>query len=301
MSSIAIIESESVAEFWSEVDLILTFNQNPDHVKYAAFYQSFGCDRATLSALVFSRRGTLVISTVGVKEFLFGIISLLMGWRVIHIIHDWEPHPGKKRTVTKIYNRCSAAVFHLAFHSRSQATAFGGSCSLVPLPVTCFFGSERQSKPCENARPVILTFGRNEPYKNYDFLCDLSKDPKFSRFDFRLISKGYKIPSKCGSANLTVVSTFVTDQELRDALLKADLAILPYSSATQSGVIIDCYEAGLPVVVSRTGGLPEYVDDDAVFDLDSRESIVDILDAKLSSPPRFDEAFGETWNRTRVL
>ena len=201
---------------------------------------------------------------------------------------------------TKIYNRCAGAMFRLAFHSRSQAMEFGRPCSIVPLPVTRFFGFPRQRKAFEKTRPIILTFGRNEPYKNYHFFCALSKYPSLSYFNFRIISEGYTPPA-CVGCNLTVQSTFVTDDELQYALLEADLAILPYSSATQSGVIIDCYEAGLPVVVSRMGGLPEYVDDDAVFDLNSYERIAEVIHAKLAAPPCIDEVFCETWNKLRVL
>ena len=46
------IESKSVADFWSQVDLILTFNENPDHVKYAIHYQNFGSKQATISSLI---------------------------------------------------------------------------------------------------------------------------------------------------------------------------------------------------------------------------------------------------------
>ena len=39
----------------------------------------------------------------------------------------------------------------------------------------------------------------------------------------------------------------------------ADLCVLPYESATQSGVIQIAYSFGLPVIATDVGGLPEVV------------------------------------------
>src|SRR5262249_16411997 len=49
------------------------------------------------------------------------------------------------------------------------------------------------------------------------------------------------------------------DEEVRRLFAAADVCTLPYRSATQSGVIQIAYAAACPVIITRVGGLPEFV------------------------------------------
>ena len=51
------------------------------------------------------------------------------------------------------------------------------------------------------------------------------------------------------------------DETVEDYFLAADLAVLPYVSATQSGIVQIAYNYDLPVVTTDVGGLPEVVHD----------------------------------------
>ena len=51
------------------------------------------------------------------------------------------------------------------------------------------------------------------------------------------------------------------DETVEDYFLAADLAVLPYVSATQSGIVQIAYNYDLPVVTTDVGGLPEVVRD----------------------------------------
>ena len=44
-------------------------------------------------------------------------------------------------------------------------------------------------------------------------------------------------------------------------MIMSDLLVLPYHSASQSGVISQAWKFNLPTIVNDVGGLPEYVDD----------------------------------------
>mgnify|MGYP001619825022 CR=1 FL=1 len=52
---------------------------------------------------------------------------------------------------------------------------------------------------------------------------------------------------------------WIGDDELCLFLADADIVVLPYLRATQSGVISHALASGLPVIASRVGGLPEQV------------------------------------------
>ena len=58
---------------------------------------------------------------------------------------------------------------------------------------------------------------------------------------------------------LTLVDGYLPDDRVEPYFAAADLCVLPYESATQSGVIQISYSFGCPVVATDVGGLPEVV------------------------------------------
>ena len=57
---------------------------------------------------------------------------------------------------------------------------------------------------------------------------------------------------------------FVADEDVRYYFSAADALVLPYRTATQSGVTQIAYNFSLPMIVTRVGGLPEIVPDGRV-------------------------------------
>ena len=57
---------------------------------------------------------------------------------------------------------------------------------------------------------------------------------------------------------------FVADEDVRYYFSVADSLVLPYRTATQSGVTQIAYNFSLPMIVTRVGGLPEIVPDGGV-------------------------------------
>ncbi len=64
--------------------------------------------------------------------------------------------------------------------------------------------------------------------------------------------------------DVIVVDRFVGDEEIPLWFSLADLLVLPYRSATQSGVTQIAYHFDVPMVVTNVGGLPETVRDGTV-------------------------------------
>lgn len=61
--------------------------------------------------------------------------------------------------------------------------------------------------------------------------------------------------------NVLVIDEFVPNEEVGLYYSAADLVVLPYNSATQSGILNIAYGFKKPVVVTNVGGLPELVED----------------------------------------
>ena len=58
-----------------------------------------------------------------------------------------------------------------------------------------------------------------------------------------------------------VVDTYTPDREVEKYFVAADLVVLPYISATQSGIVQIAYGFTRPVIVTEVGGLPDVVKD----------------------------------------
>ncbi|MGB9663935.1 MAG: glycosyltransferase [Ignavibacteria bacterium] len=117
--------------------------------------------------------------------------------------------------------------------------------------VLLFFGYVRAYKGLMNlieAMPYLLK--ENENY----FLLIVgefyeSKDKYFERIKKLNIGK-----------NVLVIDEFVPNEEVGLYYSAADLVVLPYNSATQSGILNIAYGFKKPVVVTNVGGLPELVE-----------------------------------------
>lgn len=58
-----------------------------------------------------------------------------------------------------------------------------------------------------------------------------------------------------------IVDRYIPDEEVATYFCAADLVVLPYKSATQSGIVQTAFAFGRPVVVTAVGGLPDVVRD----------------------------------------
>lgn len=60
---------------------------------------------------------------------------------------------------------------------------------------------------------------------------------------------------------ICIFDGYIPDNEVEKFFAASDLVVLPYESATQSGIVQIAYGFGKPVVVTDVGGLPEVVED----------------------------------------
>lgn len=229
-------------------DFHITFNKNTDHIEYSQFYDKIGIRRLT----GFTYRKRILITTIGYKEFFIALIlKFIFSNHVVHSIHDWEPHPGKKYFITKFYNYLASLVFELSFYSFDQKSKSYSSDSIVHrLPILV----KRLAKDKVGPSKKIILFGRNESYKNFAYAYKIAPYAQLDGYEIHIFSKN--LPSN-NSKNVTVNNEFIQNEELFDEIASSCLVLVPYTSATQSGVIIKALENGTPVIVSDIPGLKE--------------------------------------------
>ena len=56
-----------------------------------------------------------------------------------------------------------------------------------------------------------------------------------------------------------MIDTYIDNDLLAKLFQQATIVACPYIDATQSGVVLTAYGFGKPVIVTNTGGLPEYI------------------------------------------
>ncbi|WP_333862330.1 glycosyltransferase [Sphingobacterium sp.] len=116
---------------------------------------------------------------------------------------------------------------------------------------------------------VVLFFGFIRPYKGLDILLEALADSRIRDLGVKLLLAGefYGDPApyldlikRYNLEDFIFMHTdFIPNQEVGRYFSAADCVVLPYRSATQSGITQVAYHFDLPMIVSNVGGLPELV------------------------------------------
>ena len=120
------------------------------------------------------------------------------------------------------------------------------------------------------SKPTLLFFGYVRAYKGLDRL--LRAMPRMlGQMEVQLLIVGefyedlrdYEalVTELNIGGSVTIVAEHVPDEDVGRYFAAADVAVLPYVSATQSGITQVAYAFGLPVISTDVGGLPEVVRD----------------------------------------
>lgn len=129
----------------------------------------------------------------------------------------------------------------------------------------------RKKLGIDENKKVLLFFGYIRAYKGLTNLIEAM--PVLLREDenyFLLVvgefyeprEKYFKRIKELGIAkNVLIIDEFVPNEEVGIYYSASDLVVLPYISATQSGILNIAYGFKKPVVVTNVGGLPELVED----------------------------------------
>ena len=110
----------------------------------------------------------------------------------------------------------------------------------------------------------VLFFGRINPYKGADNLLEIVRLCPEITFDVvgRIDPQMEIVVEELRKEkNAHLNAGYVSDEEMREAFVGCDWAIVPYNSASQSGIIIDAYKYSRPVIAFNVGAIAEQVDD----------------------------------------
>lgn len=109
----------------------------------------------------------------------------------------------------------------------------------------------------------VLFFGRINPYKGADNLLEIVRLCPEITFDVvgRVDPQMEAVVEELRKEKNAHLNTeYVSDEEMREAFVNCDWAIVPYNSASQSGIIIDAYKYSRPVIAFNVGAISEQID-----------------------------------------
>ena len=192
------------------------------------------------------------------------------GIKTVHTIHDLDPHSGTGygRLLYIWNNLILRWADHILVHGRLfrerlvQRGLSEARVSCIPL-LHLFLSYEteaalRKTPPEVTREPFALFFARIEAYKGLDTLFEAMRRLN-SHTGVRAIVAGKGHLQHAVPENVEVHNRLLGDAEAVELFSRCSLVVLPYHDATQSALIGAAYFFRKPVVVTRTGALPEYV------------------------------------------
>jgi len=220
-----------------------------------------------------------------------------MGLKLADIVHDVRPFDTRQGSESVLneseeylqqYNRIYSVFDALFVHDRSNLELFqntytvpiqrvheiqlGNNELVLETPQTRAPEELRQDLGIAPNRPVVLFFGTITKYKGVEDLI-LAFPKVYEATGAQLVIAGF--PAKDVNADeLKALSQekgiadqivwwldYVPNDKVASLMALSDIVILPYRAITQSAVLQVAFSCSKPVVATRTGGLPDVVEE----------------------------------------
>lgn len=203
------------------------------------------------------------------------ILALSRRVESVVIVHNAAPHedlPLQRPLSRWVLSHCDAAVVH-ATTVRDELQELVGDIPTVVTPMPALIDVEATPPPpLEGDGDLrLLFFGFVRDYKGLDVALDAlvelgrrGRRPRLTvvgelwdpieQWDERVARRGL-------TDQVDLRPHYVPDSQVADLLADHHAVILPYRSASQSGIAPVALRAGRPVIATRVGGLQEIVTD----------------------------------------
>jgi glycosyltransferase involved in cell wall biosynthesis len=221
------------------------------------------------------------------------------GTRVVFLCHNALPHepkPWDRLIASATYRLADYIVVHAeSERHRVHDLAPRTPVRVHPHPVYDLFDSDESvDKAAAREKFGIRTefsalfFGLIRQYKGVDLLIEaMGLIPEHVPLSLRIVGESYedatvyeKLIAKHDRHNrITFVNRYLANDEVPWEMAAADVVVLPYRHATQSGIVQIAYACDRPVITTAVGGLPDVVDDGISGRLVAPESPQALADA----------------------
>ena len=214
----------------------------------------------------------------------FGYIAKLLKNKIgsnklISICHNIEPHEKKivNNSLNKFYLKPFKKFMLMSSFVESQLKLyknnFKSTVRFLPIDKDYKINFKKDTIKLEMGynlnQKLILFFGLIRPYKGLDNLLNAVKNILLNnKIKLIIAGEAYESLDKYKSIineydinkNVVWIHEFLSNNMIEKLMIASDLLVLPYKTASQSGVLSQAWQYNLPSIVTKVGGLPEYVD-----------------------------------------
>ncbi|MBI4932003.1 MAG: glycosyltransferase [Bacteroidetes bacterium] len=198
------------------------------------------------------------------------------GKKVISILHNVIPHEKRffDSTLTKYFLKHNDAFILLNKKSENDLLSIYPKAKFItqPHPIYNHYGEKQNQDEAKRKlnipleKKIILFFGFIRDYKGLDLLIDavskLSDEyvlliagevyGSFEKYNQQIEKLGIQ-------KKVSLHARYIANSEVPLFFSAADVCVLPYKSATQSGITSIAYHFELPLIATNIGGLKETI------------------------------------------
>ena len=199
--------------------------------------------------------------------------------KLIAVCHNIIPHERRigDKTLSKYFLKKIDYFIPLSDQVKRDLFLFVQSplYKLLPLPVFSLFGDKVDKEEAKknlklNDKNILLFFGFIRDYKGLDVLIEAFALVR-KEMDVKLIVAGefyepeekyLNLISKYHLGNSIILKKdFIPTSEVKYYFSASDAVVLPYKSATQSGIVQVAVNFCKPVIATNVGGIGEVIED----------------------------------------
>lgn len=209
--------------------------------------------------------------------FNFSLKQIRKHFPLVVTIHDPQHHSGdavSKKTPQWVVNHGFRQADHVIVHGKTLVDEVCDLFDLTPdrvhvIPHVAMGNMSNQGKidHSQTEPNTILFFGRIWDYKGLNYLIEAEPMISAECPEAKIIIAGegddfqkYRRQFK-NEDRFEVHNRWITDEERAEFFSRAGVVVLPYTDATQSGVVPVAYNYGKPVVATDVGALSDCVMD----------------------------------------
>lgn len=204
----------------------------------------------------------------GPMDLIMAITLRLLHIPYVVVVHDVHPHPGDgylfQHFLQKILIKKSrlTVTFSKYIYKQLLAVDYVPTSQIIEgwhPPFSYKINNSQQS--VSGTEIKLLNFGRLLLYKGLDLLEEALDHVSSSKaYRLRIVGHGPQNPlldRLNARDNVSVENRWVPEEEIAELMQWADVVILPYREASQSGIAATALAFGKPILITNVGGLAE--------------------------------------------